>query len=373
MTSPNSHHSGSQDIISEDTGRRVPVWRVVLGYQPLIWSVLTLLYFAFDSGRQEEVEGIAYLGLLVRSLCWGITGALVTTLLHVLYTRFDELVRASRGAAMAIGVLAASLSFLIAFHHLDGVLVIEEGWVPITSWPQAQFVAEWFDYALFMLAWHGIVLTLTRQEQLHRERERVLQIQRLAEESRIAMLRYQLDPHFLFNSLNSAIALVDEDPRGTQQMLTRLAHLLRERLEAPLDEATSLGEELEMIRHYIAIEKLRFEDKLQVIEDVDPRALPRALPPFILQPLVENAIHHGMRTSHPPLTIRIEVRIDDHDALILSLWNSGTWQENQGIGLSNVRARLSAELPNYTFMIGAAAREGVLATLEIPGEQHVSS
>lgn len=373
MTSPSPQHSSSPSTTVDNPARFVPVWRVVLGYQPLIWSVLTLLYFAFDSGRQEEMEELEYLWLFMRSICWGLIGAGVTTLLHMLYTRFDELVRASQGAALAAGVFVASLFYFIAFHHLDGLLGIEDGWSPLINWPKAHFVAEWFDYALFMLAWHGIVLTLTRQEQLHRERERVLQVQKLAEESRIAMLRYQLDPHFLFNSLNSAIALVDEDPRGTQQMLTRLAHLLRERLDAPLDEATTLREELEMIRHYIAIEKVRFEDKLQVTEDIDHRALSRALPPFILQPLIENAIHHGMRTSQPPLTIRIEVRVDDHDALVLSLWNSGTWQENQGIGLSNVRARLSAELVDYTFTIGAAEREGVLATLEIPGACDVSS
>lgn len=172
---------------------------------------------------------------------------------------------------------------------------------------------------------------------------------RLAEEkARLELLRYQLNPHFLFNSLNSIRALVYANPAAAGEMVTRLAEFCRWTLTRGSDETTTVADEADMVRTYLDIEKVRWQDALSVSVEADPAALTERLPQFLLLPLIENAIKYGGQTSPGTLTVRVALRLEG-SRLIAEVANSGSWVEPSStptststhIGLENLRQRLA--------------------------------
>ena len=162
--------------------------------------------------------------------------------------------------------------------------------------------------------------------------------------ARLAELQSRIRPHFLFNTLNSALGLVRRDPVRAEALLEDLAELFRVALA---DGATvvSLGDEIELARRYLAIEQIRFGDRLQVVWQLDPDAAVARLPPLLLQPLVENAVRHGVEPSAGGGVIRIRTRVKGGLAWV-SIANSlpaqteGPATAGHGIALQNVRERL---------------------------------
>jgi PAS domain S-box-containing protein len=143
-----------------------------------------------------------------------------------------------------------------------------------------------------------------------------------------AMLRYQLNPHFMFNVLNSVNALMGENQRNAKRMIIQFSSLLRHTLVASSKQTAPLGDEIEAVGHYLAIEKLRFEERLEASIDADPATLGLNVPVFLVQPLVENAIKYGMQTSEGTLQLAITSRLQD-DELCIEVSNSGAWIEFQ--------------------------------------------
>jgi LytS/YehU family sensor histidine kinase len=187
------------------------------------------------------------------------------------------------------------------------------------------------------------------------ERERAEQAEEEARQAQLQTLRYQLNPHFLFNSLNSLRALIDEDSQQARTVLTELSEFLRYSLVSRNRTDVALREEVEAIRHYLSIEKKRYEEKLEVTIDVQPKADEFPVPCFLIHPLVENAIKYGMQTSTLPLQVWVIGELQNN-ALHISIINSGRWVDRPpdpsgalhgpGAGLQNVRARLEHAFPN---------------------------
>lgn len=134
------------------------------------------------------------------------------------------------------------------------------------------------------------------------------QAQRQALQAKLDALQSRMNPHFLFNSLNSLAALVEEDPAAAVNAVERLAELLRYTLERSGDRLVPIADELQCVREYLALERLRFGDRLQVAVDLDPELATVEVPPLSIQPLVENAIEHGVAHSRAPVTVQVEVR-----------------------------------------------------------------
>jgi two-component system, LytTR family, sensor kinase len=204
------------------------------------------------------------------------------------------------------------------------------------------------------------------------EHDRAEKASLLAQSAQLQMLRYQLNPHFLFNSLNSIRAMVEEDKQTTRDMLTELAEFLRYSLVSKNYSDVPLREELNAIRHYFAIEKHRFEEDLELIYDIDPDAEEFPVLSFLIHPLVENAVKHGMRTSPMPLKIKIEAKLNMGN-LTVTISNTGKWSPHSdsmntngtGTGLTNIQARLEQAFPGrYRFEIGPK-NDGVTAVIEI--------
>jgi LytS/YehU family sensor histidine kinase len=175
----------------------------------------------------------------------------------------------------------------------------------------------------------------------------------LAREAELQMLRYQLNPHFLFNSLNSASALVREDSASAERMLDELSDFLRYSLTHTPAGDVALGEELEAARRYLAIEQIRFEEKLAVEFEVEPAAETFRVPSLLVQPLLENAVKYGWQTSALPLRLGIKARATAQQ-LHLEISNTGKWIEpsvnghnGPHIGLENLRRRRARRHPRH--------------------------
>ena len=306
-------------------------------------------------------------------------GFLLSLLLGHAYDRLG-LGPASFGRALAItvaGSYAAGVLWIVAFYYYRhfGAAVVHSVIVGAPSSLQFRrgFILDQalVNGALPLLGWSLVRLGFQYSTALREQREQALRAVAAARDAQLRMLAYQLNPHFLFNTLNSIRALINEDRQRARDMVTALSGYLRYALvERPLHVAL-LEEEVASVRGYLAIEQVRFEERLDARVDVEPAALRCEVPAFLLNPLVENALRHGAAgTAGAPLVLRVEARLVDPDRLRLVVENTGRWAGGRspapdaggwrtapdagdgrddglpgGVGLANVRARLAALHP----------------------------
>lgn len=201
----------------------------------------------------------------------------------------------------------------------------------------------------------------------YRDREvRASQLEARLAEARLAALKRQMNPHFLFNTLNSISSLMYVDPEAADAMLARLSELLRLALDADSEQEVPLARELAMLSSYLEIEKIRFEDRLCVEIDVAPALLEARVPALSLQPLAENAIRHGISRLPDGGTLRVRgSREDGHLRLVVEDNGPGLAPDtDDGIGLANLRARLE-ELYGPEQRLELAGRPGGGTTVEV--------
>jgi two-component system LytT family sensor kinase len=270
-------------------------------------------------------------------------GFALTCVLRLLYRRVEP-GRFGQAAALAI---PSAVLFGAAWLLLMSVVASssqELGAVTIV-WSKAP--REALDYALTLLAWSALYFGVKWARDLQAARAGALEARALAQQAQLEMLRYQLNPHFLFNALNSIRALVDDDRGRAKHMITALSEFLRYPLLGDERGTRPLRDEIDAVRNYLAIEMIRFEGRLHVDVRVDPGLHDVEMPGLLLHPIVENAVKHGMM-EHGPLTIAVTA-CREGDALVITVVNSGRWRspasnghaDGTGTGLRNVRARLA--------------------------------
>ncbi len=205
----------------------------------------------------------------------------------------------------------------------------------------------YFNSVLF-LGWSILYFGIKYRQDLLTEKERSEKALHYAHEAQLRMLRYQINPHFLFNSLNSIQALVYEDAQQADLMITELSEFLRYTLKYNDRTYVPLAMEMDIISKYLAIEKIRFEERLDYAIDASEESRGTEILCFLLQPFVENAIKHGLHTgTQPKLTILIRA-FTEKPWLCIEVENSGRWiapTDHQGTGIDNVRQRLENGYP----------------------------
>lgn len=322
---------------------------------------------------------VPWLGRYPVSVMWSnklvisVTGLLTSSALRLLYRRV-----VGQGRNMiVIGSVAIAASVAGAFvwnavastilgHSLqnDSVLLGALG----RTLPRFDGVLY---HSLVLLTWSLLYFGATHYRELVAERERSLRAESLAREARLLALRYQIGPHFLFNALNAISTLVVTDRKAdATAMIAQLADLLRVSLQPPVGGLISLGTELEIVRGYVAIEQMRFADRLDVAFDVDPRTLSVPVPAMILQPLVENTVRHAVSARDEPTRVVVRASLDN-SVCTVSVSDDGPGSighsNGLGVGLTNVRARLE-ELygAHHRFTAGASEAGGFSVEIEIP-------
>jgi two-component system, LytTR family, sensor kinase len=188
-------------------------------------------------------------------------------------------------------------------------------------------------------------------------------------DARLNALRAQLDPHFLFNTLNAISTLVEQDPRGVRRMIARLGDLLRHTLDEGDEQEIPLARELEMLRRYLDIMEVRFQGRLEVSIDTEPSLDGALVPNLVLQPLVENAFRHGVAGMQTMGRVAVRAVRDDGDLVLTVRDNGGgpAKEAREGVGLTNTRARL-AQLygARQRLVLGAAEGGGALVEVRLP-------
>jgi two-component system, LytTR family, sensor kinase len=351
-------------------GQRNParVW-IALGALILIVFLFATQWYAYDVTRRSASPYIYYVG-------WSFFMWAMAPL--VLWFARRHPIKATtwqRSIAMHVAV-SVTLSAI--------QVVLEAG----LAWVRAQhgltFHAALSHYfvqhlQLYLLTYWALVTGAQFYRLYEEARNRQLRAARLEVQlsaARLQSLRSQLQPHFLFNTLNAAVGLIHEDPEGTEEILLRLSQLLRVSLADFHTNEIPLRKEMEFIDCYVAIQQRRFGERLHFEQIFDQRVLDLAVPSLILQPLVENAIRHGIGTHKENDRITIKAFSED-SALVLEICNfSSTLNEaserlpSRGVGLANTRARLQ-ELygERQSMQLFNLQPRGVCVRLALPARQ----
>jgi LytS/YehU family sensor histidine kinase len=222
-----------------------------------------------------------------------------------------------------------------------------------------------------LLGWTSLYFGINIWRSWKGEEQRMEKANSLARDAQLQMLRYQINPHFLFNSMNSIRALIDEDETRAREMITELSEFLRYSLDSKNYADVPLKNEMEAIQHYFAIQKKRYEDKLEILYDIEPQAGEFRVLSFLIHPLAENAVKYGMRTSPLPLIVQLKAKTQG-GVLTIEVRNTGRWVEpareegstesGTGTGLANVRQRLENAFPGR-HRIEVVEKEGSVSVI----------
>ena len=230
-----------------------------------------------------------------------------------------------------------------------------------------------FSGVMLYLSTAGIVYAVQTNERLRLEEARATRAESLRTRAELEALRSQLNPHFLFNTLHSLMALVRYDPQSAEDALEKLATLLRHTLITKGDAAEVLfSEELDFIQNYLALEQIRLGERLRFEEIIDPEALTCSLPPFTLQPLVENCVKHAIAVRPEGGFLRVKAERRD-GLLLLEVSDDGPGAKvddldrSAGSGLKIARQRLATRFGDRaSFKVITAPAQGFKVRMEIP-------
>ena len=359
----------NDDGIEERDDRRV-LWPMIALFWVVNVGLTTVQVYLSARARGVFPDLIAVLGFML----WGylVWFACIPLIVGVLTRRF----RFERGrwhVSLPVHLLASVI--IAAATQVVDTLVMQHA-VPTRPF-LATFIAlatTWMLWAVFTY-WFFVVLVLAvRHHTAASARQiRATQLAAAAASAQLTVLRTQLHPHFLFNALNSISSLIFDQPDRAQKMLAQLGELLRATLSEGSAGAWTLRRELELLERYTAIERVRFGDRLRVDVDCEPETLDAVVPTLLLQPLVENAILHGIQPSMYGGTVRIgarrtarwlELEVDD-DGMGLPAHDGNGRRER--IGLSNSRERLAMQFGDDQ-ALGIASRDpsGTRVSIRIP-------
>jgi two-component system LytT family sensor kinase len=266
-------------------------------------------------------------------------------------------------ACVGVIFLAELMRDQIATHFQGRVFALQQNWKDDPWWMIAMvYVTTLFATALPIKIWNS-----------NRNEKQLEQQQMRLNEARLAALSSQINPHFLFNTLNSVAALIRLNPDQARQVVHRLSKILR-RLLRQQENLTTLGEELSFIDDYLSIEMVRFGEKLRFVKDIDPATLEMLVPSMLLQPLVENSIRHGLASKVDGGTIHVRSRLAGKRLQILVEDDGVGIPEAKlatlfelGIGVNNVNERLKVLFgAHYKMWIDSRPGEGTSTGIELP-------
>jgi two-component sensor histidine kinase len=309
------------------------------------WGFEWLYARAFDSNRLPlwAVWLIALLGLLIthcarpllerwgwKKLDWG--------------RLFPRLLAASVGLSV--------VWYALVFGLVHGVFSCPSSG-SLSVW--AMWLISILNSSMVMFGWLGLYFFYQLSERYRTAEIERWQLESALKETQLRALKSQINPHFIFNSLNSLRALVDENPARARQAVTQLANLLRYSLQAGQLETVPFADELRTVQDYLALEQVRHEERLQVRLDVAPDALDRPVPPLLLQTLVENAIKYGINPRPEGGEITISAHAGD-GGLRIEVGNPGALAAANGAGSTGVGLKNAAERLRLIFGPGASLR-----------------
>jgi two-component system LytT family sensor kinase len=327
----------------------MPVLRSIVDHpRRLFWSLQGAGWFGYFVLHLVEGTGIGpgqFWAYLRGSAATAFCGFVITFALRVGYARIDNLSPARLVSAVSVMLLGAAVIYGMLYAQ------IMFAWCrPACGLPTTLIGYGWYIAAMsyLLIAWTGLYFGIKFARQFQEHKEAALRARMMEQAAQLRMLRYQLNPHFLFNTLNSLSALMlDGKGRTASDMVESLGEFLRYSLDSDPIQRVTLAAEVDSIRQYLDIEQLRFTNRLRVHIDLSARTHEALVPSMILQPLVENAIKYAVAPREEGGRIGLEAR-RDHDMLDILLYDDGPGfsqiefgsRSVVGVGLANTRERL---------------------------------
>lgn len=232
-----------------------------------------------------------------------------------------------------------------------------------------------FNWAKYILLWMLIYHLFQYWEKSLTDEKTKFQLRAILRDSEYDNLKSQVNPHFLFNSLNSIRTLIDLDKELSKEAITRLSSLLRSSLEMSKHKVVSFRKELETVKDYLALEQIRFDTRLRTEFDIEDECLSMHIPPMLLQTLVENGVKHGISNLKSGGIISVLAR-KSHDGLHIRIINSGQFipkSVGAGVGLENTQQRLKLLYDDRAHVkVINADQEHVLTEILIPDDTHIN-
>ncbi len=255
---------------------------------------------------------------------------------------------------------------------------VKHGWTP-ADWKK--YFGGYLGSFYLLFCWTGLYFGIKYYQELQEQTERTLKATAAAHQAQLTMLRYQLNPHFLFNTLNAISTLIlDHRTETANECVTRLSDFLRYSLDNDPMRRVTLRQELEALDLYLQIEKVRFGDRLTIQREVVAEALDALVPSLILQPLIENAIKYAVSPREEGGTIRIAARTH-HQSLMVTIADDGPGLKNgdtasqgsTGVGLKNTRERLKQLYGDaQAITLAPNSPTGLIITINLPLERQRS-
>jgi len=360
-----SAESGEQESVDPARFGRIAI-AVIAGF----WS-LQFLYFTIDNySRAPHFEG--WPSVTARAIVSAFGAFISFGILKVLQRCIGMAFVKRTILALVLAYGGATIHSLVNWAVFLAIIGPYQGGNPIDTLVDGGFPLLVYLFSWAYLAITVLLLSLTYGEELLLRERRIAELSRAADRARLSALRYQLSPHFLFNSLNSAASLVSGKRNADAElMLENLADFLRATLKLDADAEISLKDELALQALYLDVEKVRFPNRLEVVKDVPEDLLDVFVPSLITQPLIENSIKHSVAQSTERVRLAIAARERDGKLELRVTDDGGNAVEGaaggEGVGLENVGRRLSLHFGDEAwFEAGARDGGGFDAVLKMP-------
>jgi LytS/YehU family sensor histidine kinase len=315
-------------------------------FQLIGWGGFTLIniFFAYSfdqlNTRKQVVEVLGRLGIFVA------LGLVLTHLMRLVILNINLLQKKLEKQLIIFILITFFFSIVGSFYYTQVLqkynllnkreLEFVSNKILLIASGSFYFFVYFFIWNLLYFIYHYI--TKSRRQQLD-----TLRLESLIKELELKTIKAHINPHFIFNSLNSIRALVDENPQRARKAVTELSNILRSSMQVEKSETVSLEKELGIVKDYLALENMRFEDRLKIEYDIDEDTLNQPVPPMMLQTLVENAIKHGisMQISGGLVKVISDFKGDFHELIVQNTGKLNGSMNADGFGLSSTVSRLN--------------------------------
>lgn len=310
------------------------------------WGAFALvnMFFAYSFEKLSDSQDVLFFfGRLGIFLALGlITTHLMRAViigLNILQQSFEKQILQFLLITFLFSVVASYFNTALLAHYgwlsANEIQILKKSMALLVMSGTLYFFVYYFIWNLIYFIYHYV--SKSRKQQLD-----TLQLEALVKELELKTIKAHINPHFIFNALNSIRALIDEEPSRARRAVTELSNILRSSLKAEKGETVTFEEELKIVKDYLALETMRFEDRLQVEYQIDDDTLEQQVPPMMLQTLVENAIKHGISKQVRGGVVRIisDIEANYH---VLRVQNTGALKSSvnhDGFGLSSTQNRL---------------------------------
>ena len=316
-------------------------------FQLVGWGTFAFVnsFFAYTFGHLADEEAIKlFFGRMGMFMALGLVGThimrFVIILLNILQKSFEKQIFQFLFLTICFSIIA-SYFYAQILHQFNWLFNNEVGIMEVNF--MLLVLQHTFNAFIYFFIWNLIYFMYHYVEKSRKQQMDTIKLEALVKELKLKTIKAHINTHFIFNALNSIRALIDENPSRARKAVTELSNILRSSLQAEKGETVSFQEELKIVKDYLALEHMRFEDRLQVDYEVDDATLTQPVPPMMLQTLVENAIKHGISKQMQGGMVKIHSgnRGSYHELVIQNTGHLNGGATSGGFGLSSTQDRLS--------------------------------